>query len=337
MNENERALEALGLQPGATPPASEGGLESGAGAAAPQSAPADFTPNFFGEEFTNWDSVKTEIPQRLARMTELQKEIESLRSKPDYEFASPEIAEFNAFAKNTGNSDYNFFSRVKTIEGSESPVDLLVLKQIAENPAYKGKEELLKQKILRDYQVDPDQFTAEDIELNNIKLVEDAKKAGDWLSELKGKMQVIAPDPEAQKAKQLERAEAWKSKIQDMLTRIDKIPVPIPDGDKFKSLADFVLKEDVRNKYAEPLSKVVSGLEVNDDNYQRLERTYRNEVIVENLPYILDHAIKIREAEINQEWEARTGGSLDRGKQPGGGAGAGAEDILDRLLRENKF
>lgn len=46
MNENERALEALGLQPGLTPPASEGGLESGAGAEAPQSAPADFTPNF---------------------------------------------------------------------------------------------------------------------------------------------------------------------------------------------------------------------------------------------------------------------------------------------------
>lgn len=270
-------------------------------------------------------------------MTELQKEIESLRSKPDYEFASPEIAEFNAFAKNTGNSDYNFFSRVKTIEGSESPVDLLVLKQIAENPAYKGKEELLKQKILRDYQVDPDQFTAEDIELNNIKLLEDAKKAGDWLSELKGKMQVIAPDPEAQKAKQLERAEAWKAKIQDMLTRIDKIPVPIPDGDKFKSLADFVLKEDVRNKYAEPLSKVVSGLDLNDDNYQRLERTYRNEVIVENLPYILDHAIKLKVAELNQEWEARTGGSLDRGKEPGGGAGAGSEDLVDRILRESKY
>lgn len=337
MNENERALEALGLQPGLTPPASEGGLESGAGAEAPQSAPADFTPNFFGEEFTNWDSVKTEIPQRLARMTELQKEIEALKGRPDYEFASPEIAEFNAFAKNTGNSDYGFFSKVKTIEGSEAPVDLLVLKQIAENPAYKGKEELLKQKIMRDYQVDPDQFSAEDIELNNIKLLEDAKKAGDWLSELKGKMQVIAPDPEAQKAKQLERSEAWKSKIQDMLTRIDKIPVPIPDGDKFKSLADFVLKEEVRNKYSEPLLKVANGLDVNDDNYQRLERTYRNEVIVENLPYILDHAIKIREAEINQEWEARTGGSLDRGKQPGGGAGAGAEDIVDRLLRENKY
>lgn len=336
MNENERALEALGLQAGVMAP-EEGALESGAGAAAPIAVPEGFTPNFFGEEFTNWDSVKTEIPQRLARMTELQKEIESLRSKPDYEFASPEIAEFNAFAKNTGNSDYNFFSRVKTIEGSESPVDLLVLKQIAENPAYKGKEELLKQKILRDYQVDPDQFTAEDIELNNIKLVEDAKKAGDWLSELKGKMQVIAPDPEAQKAKQLERAEAWKAKIQDMLTRIDKIPVPIPDGDKFKSLADFVLKEDVRNKYAEPLSKVVSGLEVNDDNYQRLERTYRNEVIVENLPYILDHALKLREAELNQEWEARTGGSLERYKIPGGGAGAGAEDLVDRILRESKY
>jgi hypothetical protein len=336
MNENERALEALGLQPGATPPA-EGGLESGAGAGAPQGVPADFAPNFFGEEFTNWDSVKSEIPQRLARMTELQQELETYKNRPDYDFASPEIAEFNAFAKNTGVSDFGVFSQVKTITPENAPIDLMVLKQVMENPAYRGKEGDLKAKIMRDYQVDPDMYSATEIELNNIKLIEDAKKAGDWLSDLKGKMQVIAPDPEALKTKQLERAEAWKAKIQDLVTRIDKIPVPIPDGDKFKSLADYVLKEDVRNKYVEPLSRVASGLEVNDENLQRLERSYRNEVIVENLPYILDHALKLREAELNQEWEARTGGSLERYKIPGGGAGAGAEDIVDRLLRENKY
>lgn len=336
MNENERVLEALGLQGGTTPPA-QGGLESGAGAEAPQGAPADFTPNFFGEEFTNWDSVKTEIPQRLSRITELQKEIEALKGRPDYEFASPEIAEFNAFAKNTGVSDFGVFNQVRTITPENAPIELMVLKQVMENPAYRGKEGDLKAKIMKDYQVDPDMYSATEIELNNIKLMEDAKKAGDWLSDLKGKMQVVAPDPEAQKAKQLERVEAWKTKIQDLVTRIDKIPVPIPDGDKFKSLADFVLKEDVRNKYVEPLSKVASDLEVNDENLQRLERSYRNEVIVENLPYILDHALKLREAELNQEWETRTGGSLDRGKQPGGGAGAGAEDLVDRLLRESRF
>lgn len=334
MNENERALEALGLQPGATPPA-DGGLEGGAGA--PQGVPSDFTPNFFGEEFKDWDAVKTEIPQRLSRLNELQQEIETLRSRPDYEFASPEIAEFNSFAKNTGVIDFGVFSQVKTITPENAPIDLMVLKQVMENPAYRGKENDLKAKIMRDYQVDPDMYSATEIELNNIKLLEDAKKAGDWLSDLKGKMQVIAPDPEALKTKQLERAEAWKAKIQDLVTRIDKIPVPIPDGDKFKSLADYVLKEDVRNKYVEPLSRVASGLEVNDENLQRLERSYRNEVIVENLPYILDHALKLREAELNQEWETRTGGSLERYKIPGGGAGAGAEDIVDRLLRENKY
>jgi hypothetical protein len=335
MNDNERVLEALGLQGGTTPP--EGGNTSeGAAASESNVIPEGFEPKFFGEDFDSWEKVKTEIPQRLSRLNEIQQEMEALRNSP-IDFASPEIAEFNAFAKNTGNSDYSFFNKIKTMEGSEAPIELLVLKQIAENPAYKGKEDVLKQKIMRDYQIDPDMFTAPEIELNNIKLVEDAKKAGDWLSEMKGKMQVIAPDPEAQKAKQLERAEAWKAKIQDLVSRIDKIPVPLPDGDKFKSLADFVLKEDIRSKYIEPLSKAASGLEMNDANIQSLERSYRNELIVENLPYILDHAIKLREAELNQEWEAKTGGQLDRHKIPGGGAGAGAEDLVDRILRESRY
>ena len=335
MNENERVLEALGLQSGTTPP-EDGGSPSGTGSAEPQGIPADFTPSFFGEEFTNWDSVKAEVPQRLSKLNELQQELETLRNRPDYDFADPEIAEFNSFAKNTGLVDYGVFSKIKSINPEESPVDLMVLKQVLDNPAYKGKEQDLRAKIIKDYQIDPELFTPEEINLNNIKLVEDAKKAGEWLSEMKGKMQVVAPDPEALKAKQLEREEAWKSELQKLVSKLDKIPLPVPNGDKFDLLGDFDVKEEIRNKYLEPLLKGSSGLELNDNNRGLVERQLRNELIVENLPYLIDHAIKISEAKINKAWEEKTGVSLGTLKEPGAGSGRSSEDIIDRMLRESR-
>ena len=333
-NENNVFLEALGLQGGTTPPV-EGGLESGAGAVVPAGIPEGFEPKFFGEEFTDWDTVKTEIPQRLSRLNELQQEVEALKSN-QLEFASPEIAEFNNFAKNTGLADFGVFNQVKTITPEGAPVDLMVLKQVMENPAYKGKEADLKAKIIKDYQIDPELYTQEEIELNNIKLIEDAKKAGEWLSELKGKMQVNAPDPEALKAKKLEREEAWKTEIQTLVSKLDKLPVPIPNGDKFESLQDFVVKEEIRNRYIEPLLKGSSGLELNDNNRQLVERQLRNELIVENLPYLIDHAIKLKEAEINKAWEEKTGVAIGNLKEPGGGRNGTNEDIVDRLLRESR-
>lgn len=332
-NENNVFLEALGLQSGTTPPI-EGG-ESGAGAGAPVGIPEGFEPKFFGEEFTNWDTVKTEIPQRLSRLNELQQEVEALKSS-QMEFASPEIAEFNSFAKNTGLADYGVFNQIKTITPEGAPIDLMVLKQVMENPAYRGKEADLKAKIMKDYEIDPELYTAQEIELNNIRLIDDAKKAGEWLSELKGKMQVVAPDPEALKTKKLEREEAWRTEIQTLVSKLDKLPVPIPNGDKFESLEDFVVKEEIRNRYIEPLFKGSSGLELNDNNRQLVERQLRNELIVENLPYLIDHAIKLSEAKLNKMWEEKTGTSLGNPKEPGGGSHGGSEDIVDRMLRESR-
>lgn len=336
MNDKSSAevLSGLGITVTESP---AGGVESGQEGQQQQQntgLPEGFAPTIFGEGFDSWEKVQTEIPQRLSRMSELEQELEGLRSRPATDFADPEIASYNEFVRNTGLKDYSLFEKVKGYESLDD-VEKMVLKEVLTNPSFKGKEDLLRNEILDKYKLS-EIYEDSQRELGKVRLQGDTKDAVAKLGEFLAKMQVTAPDPEAIKTAKQAKLDAWLKELDGIISKNEKMPIPIPDGDKFQFLPDFQFKPDVIQKYKEPLANAGSGLPIDDASRAAIERRLKADLVFDNLPYIMDHAIKLKEAELAKKYEEMYGGGLERPKPPGGAGGGGTGDIIDKILADAK-
>jgi hypothetical protein len=289
------------------------------------------SPSFFGEEFTDWGKVKTEIPQRLQKLQQLEQEVTQLKSAP-LQYANEEIGEFDSFVKNTTKKDWGLFQKVKSTESLEG-LDALVFKTVFENPELAGKEDAVKAKIVSDYKIDPDINDVESVEftMNKKKMEQDAVEAKNWFQDLKGKVKVQSQSPEEMQQKKAEKVGQWKTAVQEVLGQVTKIPIPVWDGKEVKIIGDYEIKEDNRSVFIDPLTQAFASYELDDSNRRVVGQEFQERFIARNLPYIIDSAIKLKEAEIRSQIEAEYGGSIRRPNPPGGGGSTSGDDFENYL------
>jgi hypothetical protein len=290
-------------------------------------------PTFFGEDFTDWGKVKTEIPQRLSRLKDLEQEVTTLKSSP-LTYSDPEVGEYDAFVKNTGKKDWGMFQKMKSTDGL-SGVDALVFKTIYDNPELTGREDQIRSKIVSEYKIDPDMFDAESVDfvMNTKKMEADAAAATNWFTELKGKTKVETQSPEQQEQKRSEKLGQWKTAVEESVNQVKKIPIPIWDEatKSVQLLGEYEISDEHRSVFIDPLSKAFAGFDITEQNRQSVGSEFTDRFIARNLPQIIGHAVKVREAQIRSDIEAEYGGGVNRPKPPGSATGNGASELEDYL------
>ena len=323
------ALANLGVE--TTPSGNEGG-DGGAGAPS-ASAQAPNPSEIFGENFKSWEDVKA-IPLQLEELRGYKTKFEELSARPSAEFADEEIAEFNAFVKNTGIKDYNSFKTIKGADENLDPIEAFVLKTVIENPEFKGKEDMLRKKFIRDFGLDPSINEEEDIEMNKLTLKQKSKEVFDWLSDKKSKFSVPKVDTEALKKANAEKRGKWAEAVEKVIGSTSKLEIPFYNNGKVEVLADFEIKPEISAMYKEAFTEAFQGYDMNDKNVQNMEVEFRDRFIARNLPHIVSHALSVHEAKLRNQWEDEIAGKLEKPKSPGGG-GTSSGDILDEILAKH--
>jgi peptidyl-tRNA hydrolase len=202
-----------------------------------------------------------------------------------------------------------------------------------ENPELAGKEDAVKAKIVSDYKIDPDINDVESVEftMNKKKMEQDAVEAKSWFQDLKGKVKIQSQSPEEMQQKKAEKMGQWKTAVQEVLGQVTKIPIPVWDGKEVKIIGDYEIKEDNRSIFIDPLTQAFASYELDDSNRRVVGQEFQERFIARNLPYIIDSAIKLKEAEIRSQIEAEYGGSVRRPNPPGGGGSTSGDSFEDYL------
>lgn len=317
------AEAAKGGTPAGTPPAGEG-------IATPDT--------IFGEEWKDkkWDDVKADYQTKAQRLAELEKENTEIKGRSP-QFADPEIAEYNAWVANGGQKDYGIFSMVRSVDSAAlDGVDAIVAQKVIENPNFKGFEPQLKQEIIDQYQLestDDRPLTDEQIKFNRAKLKVEETKAKEYLTGLKGKMQVKAADPEAATKAAAARADSWAPVVDKTLSDIQKLAIPIlkvgAEGknvkddkghDVFDNFGEYSLPEHLKGKYKDIAMQVLSTIDVNDKTAKELPAFLKMRMVIDNLPYIVSHVADVTRKQVIDEYDKRYGGA---GAPPPPGAKGG--------------
>jgi len=312
--------------PAGDPPAPPAGNEP------PAPVPV-YKPNeIFGDDYQDWEKVKTEIPAKLQRFSDMEKQLESLKS---IEYADTDVEGYNQWIKSTGVKSYSAYDRFKNSDSLDG-VDALVAKQLIENPELIGSEDRLRAKLLADYKLDPELFSAEEVKFNTIQAKKDFESAKSFLTGIKDKMKVIPSDPEAKKEASKKKHEAWLGQIGKSLEAFDKMSIPVAGAEnKIETLSDYAVKPEIKQRIVESLAHTFSGVEMNEENAKYIEPQFVRQFVYENLPYIIKHATDIKEAQLRKEYDERYGGGLTP-KSPGGGSGTGDKDQLQELFDKHR-
>jgi hypothetical protein len=200
--------------PGSTPPgtpASPTPETPPAGGAPPAVTPpvdvdqvrADFLKEIFGDQFKTVDDLKqanvTGQLQELSTLREGKVDLEAkLEAKPKTSFVNDDIALFNEFVKETGNSDFGVFKKVNSADiANMDHMEAMVVAALLQTPALAGQEGNLKKSFERKYNLDPENVDEAELAQNKIGLLQDGEKAKQSLLEVKSKLKMPEPPEEA--------------------------------------------------------------------------------------------------------------------------------------------
>jgi hypothetical protein len=320
---------------GASSEGAEGNNEGGEGnnnsAASSQQNTNTAAPNFaelFGEGYDQ-DKVKAELNE----FKELKAKYDELAAKPTLDFADESVAEFNAYIKATGNKDYSAFLQLKNAGDNLDPIEALVLKATIENPDYRGKEEMLRNKLIKEYGIDPDVFDSDEIEFNKIALKGKTKEVFDWLQDNKNKMGLTKVDPEVAKQAKALTESKWLEVANEKIGGKSKLTIPTYQDGKIVPFTEFEIKPELAAQYKTAFAKMMSenNYDVNPKSVELMEQEFNNRFIVNNLPQIMADALQKHEAKLKETWEDQYGGPMDKLKSPGSASNR-AKDELDKVL-----
>lgn len=285
----------------------------------------------FGEGYDQ-DKVKSE----LSEFKELKAKYDLLANKTSVDFADESVAEFNAYVKNTGNKDYSAFLQLKSAGEDLDPIEAMILKATIQNPEYRGKEEFLRNKLMKDNGLDPDRFDSEEIEFNKIALKDKSKEVFDWLRDNKNKLGVTKVDPEIAKQAKVLAETKWLDIANEKIGAKSKLTIPTYQDGKIVPFTEFEIKPELAAQYKTAFAKMMSesNYEVNSKNVEAMEQEFNNRFIVNNLPQIMADALQKHENTLKQKWEDQYGGPMDRPKSPGSASNS-AKDAIDLALEQD--
>jgi len=350
LNESAAFLQELGLEV-STGEENQGGENGNGGAGASSSAANDNNNNggegdnnsaassqstqsvtnfaeIFGEGYDQ-EKVKTELNE----YKELKAKYDELANKSSLDFADESVAEFNAYVKNTGNKDYTAFLQLKNANEDLDPIEAMILKATIENPEYRGKEDLLRNKLIKDNGLDPNIFDSDEIEFNKIALKGKTKEVFDWLRDNKNKLGATKLDPETVKQAKVLAETKWLEIANEKIGAKSKLTIPTYQDGKIVPFTEFEIKPELASQYKTAFAKMMSesNYEVNAKNVEAMEQEFNNRFIVNNLPQIMADALQKHENTLKQQWEDQYGGPMDRPKSPGAASNQ-AKDAIDLLL-----
>lgn len=322
------------------PPTADSGTPAADAAAAPPPANPDTpvvlteaTPDkIFGESWAGkkWEDVKSDYDTRVQKVSEYEKLIEDQKNKRP-EYANEDVEAFDAWVRNGGSSDVNVFSRVRTVDVTKlDGIDAIITQKVIEHPQFRGMEGQLKQELIDQYNLvstDEKPLTDEQIAFNKAKLEVEASKSKEYLSGLKGKMQIQRADPaEQQKAfeeAKVKHIQGWTPVIDKVFADFKSIPISIPKvGDSgkiekddkgnvvFENLGEYPVPEHLQKQYKDLFAADVAKFPVLDANSEsRLRQSAINRFKVENDAYIMAHALDKQRTSLIEEYDKKYGGA----------------------------
>lgn len=329
--DNAQVLADLGLDFNNDSGNNDGFNSNGGQGSSSSSANAPTPSELFGDGINDWETAKAENTKRMQDYHDLRTKYDEISARPNNDFADDEVAEYNSFVKNTGIKDFNTFKQVKGADDNLDAIEAFVLKKVIENPDLRGKEDLVRRKIIKDFGLDEDLNSPDDIEMNQITLKEKSKEVYDWLKDMKGKLNVPKTDKEALNKAVLEKESKWLEAAEKVINGVSKLQIPTYSNGKVEILTDFDVKPEIAAEYKTAFAKAFSGYDLNEQNVQAMESEFRDKFVARNLPHIVSHALAIQEAKLRQEFEDKYDGPMTRPKPPGGG-GTTSGDILDDIL-----
>jgi hypothetical protein len=258
--------------PAGSPPAGSGTPPAGqppAGTPKPDGAGsgADATgilKEIFGDQFTSVEDLKKKnIAATLKEVETLRQQTQSLTRekdeltgrlnlKPKSNFANDDVALFNEFVKTTGIKSFEVFSRLNSTDiANMDYMNAIILARLLENPELTAKEPQLRKHVEKTYNVDPEQVSEDDLEINKIGLAQEGAKAKQKLQELKGKLKIPDPDPESTSRvttwtpeQETQAKTVWGTANKAMSEKLSKLPVYLPESKE--PFINFAIPEEIQ-------------------------------------------------------------------------------------------
>jgi len=302
-------------QPGSGDPPPEPPKKDEPPAPQPQDA---FLKEIFGDRFKTVDEAKqaniSGVLDEVESLRQTKADLESkLESKPKTNFANDEVALFNEFVRETGVRNYKVFEKLNGADmANMDPMEALVIKHILDHPELASREDLVRKRFEKKYNLDPNEVEEETLELNKLEVEADGATAIRALQELKGKLKVPEPTPD-DKPKELSPEErsklqtGWSNVGQEIGKALTKLKIPIKD--RKDALLDYEISEsdqkDIRDFVAN--YAVENQMEPNETNMRMISHMVYNQLMINKLPEIVhsvfEKARNMTEEEVHKMYE----------------------------------
>jgi hypothetical protein len=296
-----------------------------------------------GQDYKTKDEVlKANIPDKLKKLSELERERAELETKmkaleesvssSENPFADEVLYKINEFAKKTGRKDFDVIGKIFNSDIATMPdIDVLILKEIYDNPKRAGQEDVIREKILSRYGLDEDidreDATEEEVakyekrqRLAKIGIEDDAVKAKSALEKVRTE---IAPFKTKSQEERLAEQEAkkkdyekqvqtykdgWAKVITEGMSKIDDLPIFVPKADGVDKLLDFKIPADKKAEYMKKAIDIVTagGLPLKEESLDAAYTVYRNLIEADNRASIYEAIGKHYRSLTSEEWEKVT-------------------------------
>jgi hypothetical protein len=296
-----------------------------------------------GQDYKTKDEVlKANIPDKLKKLSELERERAELETKmkaleesvssSENPFADEVLYKINEFAKKTGRKDFDVIGKIFNSDIATMPdIDVLILKEIYDNPKRAGQEDVIREKILSRYGLDEDidreDATEEEVakyekrqRLAKIGIEDDAVKAKSALEKVrteitpfKTKSQEERLAEQEAKKKDYEKQvqtykDGWAKVITEGMSKIDDLPIFVPKADGVDKLLDFKIPADKKAEYMKKAIDIVTagGLPLKEESLDAAYTVYRNLIEADNRASIYEAIGKHYRSLTSEEWEKVT-------------------------------
>jgi hypothetical protein len=232
-----------------------------------------------------------------------------LEAKPKTNFANDEMALYNEFVKETGQSNYGLFEKINSTElATMDPMEALVAKYILDNPNQAGQEDMVRKFFVKKYDMDPD-HDEETLSLNKFSMEADGATAKKSLQEIKEKLKIPEPskEPAQPKVKTPEEIatleKGWNDFGTKAATHLSKLQIPIKDGKE--SLLDYEISESEKKEVADYITNFAAKnqMELTKENADILGKDAYQKLMIRKLPEIVhsvfEKAREMTEAEVH--------------------------------------
>lgn len=259
--------------------------------------------------------VEEKTPEKIREaiqktFTDYQEKIKALSEAPVKSFHSETVRQFNDFVKETGREDFGLFQKMQNLTVSKDDsidklVDVVVMKEIFDDPGKEAVRDALRQKLISDYTVELDEdSTANEKALAELKRHELMKKANDAAGEfgqILTKIKEASPKPidaDALKLEKEERLKKWEPVVKENVENL-KIQIPkfeVKDGNiKYleESLIDVNFDDKDKAEYASFFRSLVAANNAPEPSQEMLEQAHSyafKETVFKKIPQLVADA-----------------------------------------------